>query len=60
MNKTYILTPLQQGVIVDALRDRIGKLYDAAAMYKDNPTARKDCYDEARIVKQVLEEFQSV
>ena len=55
--KEYLLTPLQQQVIIDALRDRIGKLYDIAAQYTDNTDAKKDCYEEARIVKKVLEEF---
>lgn len=55
--KEYLLTRLQQQVIIDALRDRIGKLYDIAERYTDNTDAKKDCYDEARIVKQVLDEF---
>lgn len=60
MDKTYKLTPLQQGVIVDALRGRIDKLYDIAARYTDNSAAKKDCYEEAKVVKKVLEEFLSM
>lgn len=59
MDKTYTLTPQQQGVIIDALRDRIGKLYNIAELYTDNTDAKKDCMNEVRIVKEVLEVFET-
>jgi len=62
MDKTYTLTPLQQGVIVDALRDRIGKLFNMAQDYKygSNTEAELDCLREMRLVSSVLKDFQSI
>lgn len=62
MNKTYNLTPLQQGVIVDSLRDRIGKLFNMAQDYKygGNTEAELDCLREMRLVSKVLDDFRAM
>lgn len=46
-------------IIIDALRDRIGKLYDMQEAYAKggNKEAAMDCANENRRVKEVLEEY---
>lgn len=56
--KTITITPEQEGVILDSLRDRIGRLYSMADSYEGNREAAKDCLDEARRVRVVLEDFK--
>lgn len=56
--KTITITPEQEGVILDSLRDRIGRLYSMADSYKGNREAAEDCLDEARRVRAVLEDFK--
>ena len=52
---TVQITPEQQQILMDSLRDRIGKLYDIAFAYKNNTEAKKDCLNEKRRVEQMLE-----
>lgn len=52
---TVQITPEQQQILMDSLRDRIGKLYDIAFSYKGNTEAKKDCLAEKRRVEQMLE-----
>ena len=46
-------------IIIDALRDRIGKLYEMQDAYSKggNNEAALDCASEIRRVKEVLEEY---
>lgn len=57
--KQYTLTPEQEQIIIDALRDRIGKIFDYAEAYKKsgNKYGQLDCIDEKNRVKDVLDLF---
>ena len=56
--KTITITPEQESIILDALRERIGKLYQLADNYKCNKEAVMDCLDEAKRVRATLEDFK--
>ena len=55
--KTLKITQEQQQIIIDSLRDRIGKLYKMSEAYRDggNKEAQMDCFDEKRKVQKVLD-----
>lgn len=53
------ITPEQEQIIIDALRDRIGKLYDMSEQYKSTnfTECQKDCLDEKKKVQELLDTF---
>lgn len=57
---TLNITPEQEQIIIDALRDRIGKLYDMSVQYKDTgfTDCQKDCLDEKKKVEELLKRIQ--
>lgn len=56
---TLNITPEQEQIIIDALRDRIGKLYDMSEQYKGTgfTDCQKDCLDEKKKVNELLDIF---
>ena len=56
---TIELTPEQQQILIDSMRDRIGKLYRMSEAYRDgkNKEAQMDCLEEKRKVQDLLEIF---
>lgn len=57
---TLELTPEQDQIIIDALRDRIGKLYDMSEQYKGTgfTGCQKDCLNEKKKVQELLKRIQ--
>ena len=53
------ITPEQEQIIIDALRDRIGNLYDMSEQYKGTnfTECQKDCLDEKKKVQELLDTF---
>jgi hypothetical protein len=53
------ITPEQQQILIDSMRDRIEKLYKMSEAYRDgcNREAQMDCLDEKRRVQKLLEIF---
>lgn len=53
------LTPEQQQVLIDSMRDRIDKLYKMSEAYRDggNKEAQMDCLHEKSRVQNLLEIF---
>lgn len=56
---TIKLTPEQQQILIDSMRDRISKLYSLSGAYRDggNKEAQMDCLEEKRRVQELLEIF---
>lgn len=56
---TRNFTPEQEQIIIDALRDRIGKLFDLAEQYKavGYKECQMDCIEEKRKVQNLLDTF---
>lgn len=56
---TIDLTPEQQQILIDSMRDRIGKLYNMSEAYRvgGNKEAQMDCLEERRRVQKLLEIF---
>lgn len=56
------ITPMEQQIIVDSLRDRIGKLFDMQLSYKKvgNREAQMDCVREGKAVTAVLLRFNNM
>lgn len=52
------ITPEQEQIIIDALRDRIGKLYDMSKQYTNFTECQKDCLDEKKKVRELLKRIQ--
>ena len=50
------ITPEEQQILIDSMRDRIGKLYRMSEAYRDggNKEAQMDCLDEKKKVQKVL------
>ena len=50
------ITPEQQQILIDSMRDRIDKLYRMSEAYRDggNKEAQMDCLDEKKRVQEVL------
>jgi hypothetical protein len=51
------LTPEEQQILIDSMRDRIGKLYKMSEAYRDggNKEAQMDCLEEKRRVQRLLD-----
>lgn len=56
------ITPEQQQIIIDSMRDRIDKLYRMSEAYRDggNKEAQMDCLDEKKRVQIVLAKIASL
>lgn len=56
---TRELTPEQEQIIIDSLRDRIGHLYDMSEQYKavGFEECQMDCIEEKRKVQNLLNTF---
>lgn len=59
---TLNITPEEQQILIDSLRDRIGMLYDSAERYRigGNKEARMDVLDEKKRVQKVLAKIASL
>lgn len=57
VSMTLNVTPEQEQIIIDSLRDRIGKLYDMSERYKGTnfTESQKDCLDEKKKVQELLD-----
>ena len=55
-NMKIEITPEQQQILIDSMRDRIDKLYRMSEAYRDggNKEAQMDCLDEKKRVQEVL------
>lgn len=53
------ITAEEWQILVDSMRDRIGKLYRMSEAYRDggNKEAQMDCLDEKKMVQKLLEKF---
>lgn len=53
------ITAEEWQILVDSMRDRIGKLYKMSEAYRDggNKEAQMDCLDEKKRVQKLLEKF---
>ena len=53
---TINLTPEQQHILIDSMRDRIDKLYKMSEAYRDgsNKEAQMDCLEELKKVRELL------
>lgn len=58
---TLNITPAEQQIIIDALRDRIGLLYRDSEAYRDggNKEAQMDCLEEKKRVQELLKTLAS-
>ena len=58
-NMKIDITPEEQQILIDSMRDRIGKLYRMSEAYRDggNKEAQMDCLEEKRRVQNLLEIF---
>ena len=61
-NMKIEITPEQQQILIDSMRDRIDKLYRMSEAYRDggNKEAQMDCLEEKRRVQIVLEKIASL
>lgn len=59
---TLNITPAEQQVLIDSMRDRIDKLYRIAESYRDghNKEAQMDCMDEKNRVQNVLAKVRAL
>lgn len=59
---TIELTPEQQQILIDSMRDRIDKLYRMSEAYRDggNKEAQMDCLDEKKRVQKVLDMIKTL
>lgn len=57
---TLNITPAEQQVLIDSMRDRIDKLYRISESYRNNEDARKDCMDEKNRVQNVLAKIRAL
>lgn len=58
-NMKIDITTEEQQVLIDSMRDRVGKLYKMSEAYRDggNKEAQMDCLDEKKRVQKLLEKF---
>ena len=61
-NMKIDITPEDQQVLIDSMRDRIDKLYKMSEAYRDggNKDAQMDCLDEKKRVQKVLAKISSL
>ena len=59
---TLNITPAEQQVLIDSMRDRINKLYKMSEAYRDgrNKEAQMDCLEEKRRVQVVLDRISQI
>ena len=59
---TLEITLSEQQVLIDSMRDRIGKLYRMSEAYRDggNKEAQMDCLDEKKKVQKVLDKIKAL
>lgn len=59
---TLEITLSEQQVLIDSMRDRIGKLYRMSEGYRDggNKEAQMDCLDERKRVQEVLDKIKAL
>lgn len=59
---TLEITLSEQQVLIDSMRDRIGKLYRMSEAYRDggNKEAQMDCLDERKRVQEVLDKIKAL
>lgn len=59
---TLNITPAEQQILIDSMRDRIDKLYRMSEAYRDggNKEAQMDCLDEKKRVQKVLDMIKSL
>ena len=59
---TFNITPAEQQVLIDSMRDRIDKLYKMSEAYRDggNKEAQMDRLDEKKRVQIVLAKIASL
>lgn len=59
---TLNITPTEQQILIDSMRDRIDKLYRMSEAYRDggNKEAQMDCLDEKKRVQKVLDTIKSL
>lgn len=59
---TLEITPSEQQVLIDSMRDRIGKLYRMSEGYRDggNKEAQMDCLEEKKRVQKVLDKIKAL
>lgn len=59
---TLEITPAEHQVLIDSMRDRIGKLYKMSEAYRDggNKEAQMDCLDEKKRVQEVLDKIKAL
>ena len=56
------ITPAEQQVLIDSMRDRINKLYKMSEAYRDggNKEAQMDCLEERKRVHDVYDKISSL
>lgn len=56
------ITTAEQQVLIDSMRDRIGKLYRMSEAYRDggNKEAQMDCLEEKKRVQEVLDKIKAL
>lgn len=56
------ITPEQQQILIESMRDRIDKLYRMSEAYRDggNKEAQMDCLEEKKRVQIVLEKISAL
>lgn len=56
------IIPEEQQILIDSMRDRIGKLYRMSEAYRDggNKEAQMDCLEEKRRVQVVLDKISQI
>lgn len=61
-NMKIDITPEEQQILIDSMRDRIDKLYRMSEAYREggNKEAQMDCLDEKRRVQVVLDKISQI
>ena len=56
------ITPAEWQILIDSMRDRIGKLYRMSEAYRDghNKEAQMDCLDEKKRVQELLVKIEAL
>lgn len=58
---TLNITPAEQQVLIDSMRDRIGKLYKMSEVYRDgDKEAQMDCLEEKKRVQELLAKIEAL
>jgi len=56
---TIFITPEQQQILIDSMRDRINRLYKDSEAYRNggNKVAQMDCLEEKKRVEKLLQKY---